>query len=254
MRRLFSFRGIAGAAAVVLGCAGALVAAAAAAAPAAAPATLDALERQLAAVPTTRAQFAQVRKIKGMVRPLRSSGHFIASREHGLWWRQEKPFGLTLVLDAKRMSQTLDGQPPEIITAEKQPQLFQFNHLLIAIFKADRAALEKSFSATFTPAARAGAAIGHIGHIGPISPIGDVPAAAPTPAAAPAAAAQWQLALVPTQPPLDKVFRKITLRGKQHVEDIVIEDRRGDETTLRFFNHQTAPETLSENEQKKFSS
>jgi hypothetical protein len=218
-----------------------------------------------------------------MVRPLRSSGHFIVSRERGLWWRQEKPFGLTLVLDAKRMSQTLDGQPPEVITAEKQPQLFQFNHLLIAIFKADRTALEKSFSATFTPAARAPAAvgaragaaaraaarvgaaigliglIGRIGPIGPISPIGDAtvaaaPVAAPAPAPAAAPAAQWQLVLTPTQPPLDKMFRKITLRGRQHVESIVIEDKRGDETRLRFFNHQTTPEALSDDERKKFSS
>ena len=42
---------------------------------------------------------------------------------------------MTLLLDDKRMVQTINGQPPQTITADNNPQMFQFNHLLRALFQ-----------------------------------------------------------------------------------------------------------------------
>ena len=56
---------------------------------------------------------------------------------------------MTLLLDDKRMVQTINGQPPQTITADNNPQMFQFNHLLRALFRADRKVLEENFRIDF---------------------------------------------------------------------------------------------------------
>jgi hypothetical protein len=122
------------------------------------------------------------------------------------------------------MVQTVAGQTPQIVTAEKNPQLFQFNHLLVALFRADRAVLEKSFTTTFSAAA------------------------APAPG--------WTLVLVPKESPLNKIFRRITLTADtsaaSRIGQIVLEDMQNDQTTLRFLNHRTTPAELSEAEKARF--
>lgn len=56
---------------------------------------------------------------------------------------------MTLLLDDKRMVQAINGQPPQTITADNNPQMFQFNHLLRALFRADRKVLEENFRIDF---------------------------------------------------------------------------------------------------------
>ena len=62
---------------------------------------------------------------------------------------------MTLLLDDKRMVQTINGQPPQTITADNNPQMFQFNHLLRALFRADRKVLEENFRIDFQDRERA---------------------------------------------------------------------------------------------------
>ena len=62
----------------------------------------------------------------------------LIARDKGLLWDQTSPFPMQLLLDDKRMVQAINGQPPQTITAENNPQMFQFNHLLRALFRADR--------------------------------------------------------------------------------------------------------------------
>ncbi len=111
--------------------------------------TLDDLQQRFASQPVVRADFNQLREIKGMAQPLKSSGELLIAQDKGLWWHQAKPFPLTLVLDDKRMVQVMNGQAPQIITADSNPQMFQFNHLMRALFQADRQVLEQNFSLDF---------------------------------------------------------------------------------------------------------
>lgn len=153
-----------------------------------------------------------------MDKPLKSSGSLLISREKGLWWSQQKPFVLTLLLDDKRMVQTMDGQPSQVITADSNPQMFQFNHLLTALFHADTSVLEQNFTLTFTDSGQD----------------------------------RWVLVLTPKTTPLDKLFKSITLHGQYFLETIDIEDMQGDGTHIRFFNQLTEPKTLSHAEQQLF--
>ncbi|MBL3524849.1 outer membrane lipoprotein carrier protein LolA [Serratia plymuthica] len=182
--------------------------------------TLTELQQRFGQQPVLRAEFEQQRSISGMAKPLKSSGELLISQQKGLWWSQQKPFPLTLLLDDKRMVQTLAGQPPQVVTADNNPQMFQFNHLLTALFHADSQALEQNFALQFSD----------LGHN------------------------KWRLILTPKTTPLDRLFKRITLNGEQFLETIDIDDMQRDATHIRFFNQRTAPQELTVDEQQRFAS
>lgn len=93
--------------------------------------TLDDLQKQFSEQPVVRAHFDQTRTIKDLPQPLRSQGQMLLARDKGLLWDQTSPFPMQLLLDDKRMVQAINGQPPQTITAENNPQMFQFNHLCV---------------------------------------------------------------------------------------------------------------------------
>lgn len=180
--------------------------------------TLDDLQQRFASQPVVRADFSQLREIKGMAQPLKSSGELLIAQDKGLWWHQAKPFPLTLVLDDKRMVQVMNGQAPQIITADSNPQMFQFNHLMRALFQADRQVLEQNFSLDF-------------------SDLGQQ---------------KWQLVLTPKTSPLDKLFNTITLQGAEYLDVIKLNDRQGDNTDITLTNQRLTPASLTDEEQKRF--
>ncbi|WP_431022596.1 Outer membrane lipoprotein carrier protein LolA [Erwinia rhapontici] len=180
--------------------------------------TLDALQQRFASQPVVRADFSQLRTIKGMAQPLKSSGQLLIAQDKGLWWQQSKPFPLTLVLDEKRMVQVMNGQPPEIVTADSNPQMFQFNHLLRALFQADRQVLEQNFALDFHDLGQD----------------------------------RWRLVLTPTTSPLDKLFNNITLQGGAYLDSIQLNDRQGDRTDITLSNQRLTPAHLTDEEQQRF--
>ncbi|AHY05813.1 LolA family protein [Serratia plymuthica] len=182
--------------------------------------TLTELQQRFGQQPVLRAEFEQQRSISGMAKPLKSSGELLISQQKGMWWSQQKPFPLTLLLDDKRMVQTLAGQPPQVVTADNNPQMFQFNHLLTALFHADSQALEQNFALQFSDLGRN----------------------------------KWRLILTPKTTPLDRLFKRITLNGEQFLETIDIDDMQSDATHIRFFNQRTAPQELTVDEQQRFAS
>lgn len=180
--------------------------------------TLEELQQRFASQPVVRADFSQLRTIKGMAQPLKSSGQLLIAQDKGLWWQQAKPFPLTLMLDEKRMVQVMNNQPPEIITADTNPQMFQFNHLLRALFQADRQVLEQNFALDFTDLGQQ----------------------------------RWRLVLTPTTSPLDKLFNQITLQGAEYLDAIQLDDRQGDRTDITFSHQRLTPRSLTDEEQKRF--
>ncbi|MCV9878893.1 LolA family protein [Brenneria izbisi] len=180
--------------------------------------TLEELQQRFSSQPVVRAEFTQQREIKGMAKPLKSSGQLLIAQDKGLWWHQATPFPLTMVLDDKRMVQVMNGQSPQIVTAESNPQMFQFNHLLRALFQADRRVLEQNFAIDFTDRENQ----------------------------------QWRLVLTPKTSPLDKLFNTITLNGGEFLDGIVLDDRQGDMTRITLSNQRLTPRTLSDDEQQRF--
>ncbi|TCQ85242.1 MULTISPECIES: outer membrane lipoprotein carrier protein LolA [Rahnella] len=182
--------------------------------------TLEELQQRFSQVPVLRADFAQQRTISGMAQPLNSSGNLLIAQQQGLWWQQEKPFSLTLLLTEKRMVQIMAGQEPQVVTADNNPQMFQFNSLLSALFHADRKVLDENFALDFKDLGKGA----------------------------------WKLVLTPKVSPLNRLFRSITLNGETFLNNIDINDMQGDATHIRFFNQKTTPATLTDAEKRHFAS
>ncbi|MBZ7458239.1 outer membrane lipoprotein carrier protein LolA [Klebsiella michiganensis] len=180
--------------------------------------TLDNLQQRFTEQPVVRAHFDQTRTIKDLPQPLRSQGKMLIARDQGLLWDQTSPFPMQLLLDDKRMVQVINGQPPQTITAENNPQMFQFNHLLRALFQADRKVLEENFRVEFVD-------------------LGE---------------GRWTLRLTPITTPLDKIFATIDLAGKTYLESIQLNDKQGDRTNIALSQHQLTPAQLTDDERQRF--
>ena len=180
--------------------------------------TLDDLQQRFTEQPVIRAHFDQTRTIKDLPQPLRSQGQMLIARDQGLLWDQTSPFPMQLLLDDKRMVQVINGQPPQIITAENNPQMFQFNHLLRALFQADREVLEQNFRVEFADKGEG----------------------------------RWTLRLTPTTTPLDKIFNTIDLAGQTYLESIQLNDKQGDRTDIALTQHQLTPAQLTDDEHQRF--
>ena len=182
--------------------------------------TLDALQQRFTEQPVVRAHFEQTRTIKDLPQPLRSQGEMLIARDQGLLWDQKAPFPMLLMLDDTRMVQQVNGQPAQVVTAENNPQMFQFNHLLRGLFQADRKTLEQNFRLDFQDQGEG----------------------------------RWSLRLTPTTTPLDKIFTSIDLAGQAYLEVITLNDRQGDLTTIALSRHQLTPATLTNDERQRFAS
>ena len=180
--------------------------------------TLDDLQQRFTEQSMIRAHFDQTRTIKDLPQPLRSQGQMLIARDQGLLWDQTSPFPMQLLLDDKRMVQVINGQPPQIITAENNPQMFQFNHLLRALFQADRKVLEQNFRVEFADKGEG----------------------------------RWTLRLTPTTTPLDKIFNTIDLAGQTYLESIQLNDKQGDRTDIALTQHQLTPAQLTDDERQRF--
>ena len=179
---------------------------------------LDDLQQRFTEQPVIRAHFDQTRTIKDLPQPLRSQGQMLIARDQGPLWDQTSPFPMQLLLDDKRMVQVINGQPPQIITAENNPQMFQFNHLLRALFQADRKVLEQNFRVEFADKGEG----------------------------------RWTLRLTPTTTPLDKIFNTIDLAGQTYLESIQLNDKQGDRTDIALTQHQLTPAQLTDDERQRF--
>ena len=180
--------------------------------------TLDELQQRFAEQPVVRAHFEQVRTIKDMPQPLRSQGEMVIARDNGLLWAQNAPYPMTLLLDDKRRGQTINGQPPQTITADNNPQMFQFNHLLRALFQADRKVLEDNFRIDFKDQGEG----------------------------------RWSLLLTPTTTPLNTLFTTLDLGGATYLESVRLNDKQGDRTDITLSRHRLTPASLTDDERQRF--
>jgi outer membrane lipoprotein-sorting protein len=146
-----------------------------------------------------RGTFEQARQVQGFRQPLRSSGRFVLSREHGVLWLTEKPFPSSLSVTSRGLVAENGGQVRRIDT-EKEPGLRAVNSLLADLLGGELARLEQDFSIR----------IEHEDADG------------------------WKLALTPKGEPLNRVFNAIGLQGAAYVESVSLDESNGDATRITF--------------------
>ena len=158
------------------------------------------------------ATFAQERKLSGFAKPLTSSGKFTVRRGEGIVWEQQKPFTLTVTMDATGLTQRDHLGNVTRLAIDKNPSLAGLATLLRALFEGDVPTLTRFFAISADDR-------------------GD----------------SWRLDLTPTDETLKFIFSRIVIDGQDAVTGLELYDRQGDVTRLTFSDiHITAEPPLPE--------
>lgn len=179
--------------------------------------TLTDLQAQLAAQQLVRGEYTQIKKMHMFKQPLRSQGIFLLQQQQGLFWLQKQPFAINLVLTKDKLSQQFVGQPAKVIDAADNPMIFYFSHLFLSLFKGDLEGLIEQFEMQLEDKN-----------------------------------GQWSLQLVPKSAPLNKVFKEINIVGEKYINQLQLIELNGDSSVIDFFEQNSLPKTLSEDEQHYF--
>lgn len=177
--------------------------------------TIEDLQKKLNH-PVIKADFIQKRSLKGMQKPIVSSGKLIVSTQKGLYWEQLEPFKLVMILTENKLFQKIEDGKPEIITAKNNPQIFQFNQLLSSLFTVNLSELNQYFDLSISEKK-----------------------------------SEWKVELIPVKEPINKFFKKITLQGKDYINRVELHDQQGDVTEIQFKDHQSS-DVLLDADAKKF--
>lgn len=157
--------------------------------------------------PVLYVDFVQERVIEGLKKPITSKGIMILAEKEGIYWHQKTPFNMTMLLTQSKMTNQVEDGPKEVITAKNNPLLFQFNHLLSALFTMDVNQIEKFFQITN------------------IQTFAD----------------RQEITLKPITAPVDKIFRSISLVINDNITAVTLIDMQGDVTRLSFSDHLGMP-------------
>jgi hypothetical protein len=180
--------------------------------------TLEQLQQQLTIQKVIRGDFSQVKTLQIFNQPLLSNGSFLLSHEQGLVWTQKDPFSVSIVLAKNKLRQQFEGQQAEVIEASDNPMVFYFSHLFLSLFKGEIASLQDQFSMVL---------------------VGDIKNT-------------WVLILTPKASPLNKVFKKIEIRGQEQIEALLLIELNDDTSLIEFSNINQQQTPLTSQEQNAF--
>lgn len=64
--------------------------------------SLEDLAAQMEKQPLVRADFTQIKTINGLTKPFKSSGNMLVTKQYGLYWHQQQPFSMLLILTTNK--------------------------------------------------------------------------------------------------------------------------------------------------------
>lgn len=165
--------------------------------------TLTTLLEAFRAAPGVEARFVEKRFIALLAAPLESEGTIHYSPPGLLARWVTRPRASFQIIDPKRVRMG-DERAVETLDLGQKPQVRVFVESFVTLLAGDQAALERTYTSTFTPAVDT----------------------SPT---------TWRLRLVPRVAPLDKVIAMIELEGQGLVlRSMVMLETGGDETVTTF--------------------
>ena len=165
-----------------------------------------------------RGQFTQEKQINGFSHPLRSQGHFVVARQHGVIWTTLKPFPSEVVVTADRiLSRQNDGSTQVVLDAREQPAMGTVNAIMFALMSGDVQALSSQFRIQVEREGQ-----------------------------------HWHLLLTPKSSMLAKVFKSLVLQGDRYVRHVEIVEANQDRTSIQFQTLSEAPAVLDADEVQSF--
>lgn len=142
------------------------------------------------------ASFEQIKQIKALSRPLKSSGELWLSSTQQLVWQMQKPIKSTLVLDGTEVTQ-FDKNDKKLQTPNNAI-IGKISQVFLNLIKGDFNQLETNFETNLECQGE-----------------------------------HWKLSLHPKEKMFANLFSRLSIEGETHLSQIVIEEKRGDLTTLQ---------------------
>ena len=105
------------------------------------------------------------------------------------------------MLNTSVLTQTIENNPPMVLTKDKQPFVFSFSEIFLSIFKGDSNALNQSFTIGFH---------GDIKH--------------------------WNMILKPKSFPLNKAIKSIELSGGKVIDLVIVNNVKHDQLIINFYD------------------
>ena len=165
---------------------------------------LDLLSKEMAQANVVRGDFKQLRIVKILKRPLKSSGSFIFSEKYGLMWRIQKPFVTNIMIRDGKLVQRAPGRDIQVIDASDNPSARIVADIFRAIFSQDKEILNRYFNQFFV-----------------------------------ATESGWSLGLIPKDQSLAQVMARVVVGGKDKINQIIIEERNGDKAKITLLDVRT---------------
>jgi len=167
---------------------------------------LAAISRMLDRSPVICAEFTQSKTLRVLKRPLVSSGRLVFLADKGILWQVREPFPTRLLVKQDALIRWNESGEPERIGFAQSPVFGAFARVFISMFTGAFTPLQENFTIA-----------SHLTE------------------------KNWRLDLTPRDQDageniLAKIFARIRVMGSRFVDELEIEERRGDRTRITFTN------------------
>lgn len=171
---------------------------------------------KLSATPLLRAQFQQQKTLASINKNFHSTGSILFSKQNGVLWQIQQPVQADLIVTQKKVVQKTQRTLSQVDVANTPYS--SVANLFLQLMAGDQTALAKNF---------------------------DVIQVSYAPN-------QWQLALKPKSKLFKNLFERVDVQGNQFVNQVVIQEKANNSTTIKFSQHSTQAQRLTDGENALF--
>lgn len=169
---------------------------------------LPMLQQRLQAQQNFSAQLSQRKTLKGWNKPLQASGLLACSKNSGVLYQLQQPINASYWLQSQQFNVREGNAAVRVITTTQMPWLAGITSLLAASVSGDWQRLEQQFSVKLVKADEQ----------------------------------DWMIELTPLAAPLSNALQTVQVSGRTQIEQIVINDKKGDRTEILLQQHQAIDE------------
>ena len=180
-------------------------------------ASLTEVQRLLGGHSMVCANFTQEKLLKALNRPLISTGRLVFVTGKGVLWQVREPFPARLLIKSNFLTRWNDQGDAQNISLDQTPVFQALSHVFLALFSGKTEKLRDIFDVEIQSGQSA-----------------------------------WRLTLVPKTKVIAAIMGRIHASGSRFVEDIFIEENRGDRTSIRFEDIESDTCTLGNAEKGYF--
>lgn len=162
-------------------------------------ASLSDVQRLLGGQSVICAAFTQQKSLKALTRPLTSKGRLIFVAGKGVLWQVLEPFPARLLIKSDALIRWNDDGIAQKVNLDQTPVFRALSHVFLALFSGETDKLQDIF---------------------------DVESQS--------ARSKWRLTLVPRTKILAAIIATVRASGGRFVNEVLIEEKQGDRTSIRF--------------------